>query len=361
MSLRVVALDESGREWDEALGQFAARRRDVYFTSAYHLLWQRNGDGRAMGAIFEGAGGRVLYPFLRRRLADVPWLQDDFSGLDDVSSAYGYGGPLIGAEAGQRPSLLSEFRAAFGSWCAAEGIVSEFVRFHPLLHTEEDMRPHLKLMPANETVLCRVGARPEDHLAAMNAATRRNVAKAQRAGLRFSVESTDAAYDGFLDLYLQTMRRRQAESFYLFGPSYLADFRELLGQGQALLAVWHEERMVAAALFLRSPCFAHYHLGGSAADALGLRPNNLLFFEAMNWAGRQGVTEVHLGGGYRGGGDDELLRFKSGFSPERSRLYTGRAVHLREAYDRATRRRAAKGPGTASGFFPAYRAPLPSN
>ena len=53
MSLRVLALDQSGAEWDAALGQLPPRLRDVYFTSAYHLLWQRNGDGRAWGAVFE--------------------------------------------------------------------------------------------------------------------------------------------------------------------------------------------------------------------------------------------------------------------------------------------------------------------
>ncbi len=214
-----------------------------------------------------------------------PGWATDFAGLDDISSAYGYGGPLVDAPAERRAQVLAAFRSAFGAWCAEDGIVSEFVRSHPLLHTEEGLADHMELLAANETVVCRLGT-PDEHLAAMNSATRRNVRKAQRAGLQFAVEGGDAAYAAFLDLYLQTMRRRDAAAFYLFDERHLADFRELLGERQALLMVRHEGRPVAAALFMLSDCFAHYHLGGSDAAALELRPNNLLFFEAMNWAGR---------------------------------------------------------------------------
>jgi serine/alanine adding enzyme len=358
VSLRVLALGESGTEWDAALGQLPSRQRDVYFTSAYYLLWQRKGDGRALGALFETAEGRVLYPFLHRRLSDLPWLGDDFAGLDDISSAYGYGGPLVDAPAERRAHVLAAFRSAFGAWCAEDGVVSEFVRCHPLLRTEEGLADSMDLVAANETVVCHLGT-PDEHLAAMSSATRRNVRKAQRAGLQFAVESGDEAYSAFLDLYLQTMRRRDAADFYLFDERHVADFRELLADRQALVMVRHEGRPVAAALFMLSDCFAHYHLGGSDAGAQALRPNNLLFFEAMNWTAGLGLTELHLGGGYRAGGEDELFRFKSGFSPLRARFHYGRAVHLREPYELAQARRAAAGPGAESGFFPAYRAPLP--
>jgi hypothetical protein len=357
MTLRVLALDERGAEWDAALGRLPLRRRDVYFTSAYYLLWQRNGDGRACGVLFETADGRVLYPFLRRRLSDVPWLADDFAGLDDISSAYGYGGPLVDAPAERRAQVLASFRSEFAAWCAADGVVSEFVRCHPLLRTEEGLDDTMDMVAANETVVCRLST-PDEHLAAMNSATRRNVRKAQRAGLQFAVEGGDEAYAAFLDLYLQTMRRRDATAFYLFDERHVADFRELLGALQALLMVRHEGRPVAAALFMLSDRFAHYHLGGSDAEAQALRPNNLLFFEAMNWAAGLGATELHLGGGYRAGGEDELFRFKAGLSPLRARFHYGRAIHLRDAYELSQARRAAAGPGADSGFFPAYRAAL---
>ena len=359
MSLRVLALDESGAEWDTALARLPSRQRDVYFTSAYYLLWQRNGDGRACGAVFETAEGRVLYPFLRRPLIELPWLGEEFAGLDDIVSAYGYGGPLVDAPAERRAQVLASFRSAFGAWCAADGVVSEFVRCHPLLRTEEGLEGSMDMVAANETVVCHLGS-PDEHLAAMNSSTRRNVRKSQRAGLQFAVEGGDDAYAAFLDLYLQTMRRRDAAAFYLFDERHVADFRELLGDRQALLMVRDSGRPVAAALFMLSDCFAHYHLGGSDAAAQALRPNNLLFFEAMNWAAGLGLTELHLGGGYRAGGEDELFRFKAGFSPERARFHYGRAVHLREPYELAQARRTATGPGAESGFFPAYRAPLPN-
>ena len=359
MNLRILSLDESAAEWDAALERLPSRLRDVYFTSAYHLLWQRHGDGEACGAVFEHSAGLVLYPFLRRRLEDVPWLGERFAGLVDIASAYGYGGPLVHPAGDAADELRTAFRKAFADWRGDAGVVSEFVRFHPLLHTEEGFGTLLGAKPANETVVCKVGIDPEMQLRAMTAATRRNVRKAQGAGLTFAVETSDAAYADFGHLYRETMERRRAAAFYLFDDRHFSDFRALLGDAQALLAVRHEGRMVAGALFMRSADFAHYHLGGSDADALELRPNNLLFFEAMNWAGAAGLTELHLGGGYRAGGQDELLRFKSGFSAGRSRLFLGRAIH-READNRdAEQARRAAGPLGDAGFFPTYRAPLP--
>lgn len=357
MSLKILPLEECAEQWDGLLGALPARLRDVYFSAGYHLLWQRNGDGTAYGAVFDQRAARVLYPFLRRPLVAVPWLGDAFVDLSDISSCYGYGGPLVMAPPAARPEVLASFREAFSTWCGREGIVSEFIRFHPLLHNEGGFEGLLDLWPANETVVCRLSRDPEDHLSAMSSAARRNLRRAQKAGLTFSREDSDGAYDEFSTLYRQTMERRAASRFYLFEERYFGDLRRLLGRAQELLVIRHEGRMAAAALFLRSECFAHYHLGASDHSLLPLRPNNLLFFEALNRAGAAGLEELHLGGGYRAAGQDELLRFKSGFSPLRSRLVLGRVVHLEGDYRRAVARRQQTAPAPGA-FFPAYRAPL---
>ncbi len=320
MNLRIVALDEDAAAWDEALAAMPARQRDVYFTSGYLLLWQRYGDGRAYGALFSHAETTVMYPFLLRELADVPYLGAGFAGLRDIQTPYGYGGPLVHKRGGDEHGVRL-FRQAFAEWCRDNGVVSEFVRFHPLLDTQLDMEPYLEVVPANTTVWCRTDCSPADRLQALSGSTRRGVRKARAAGLQASVETSDAAYARFAELYRATMARRDALPYYLFGDDYFADFRALLGDDQALLCVRDGERIVAAGLFMRSRDFVHYHLGGSDAEALALRPNNLLFFEAMQWGCSVGASALHLGGGYRP--DDELFRFKSGFSPLRAQFSLG--------------------------------------
>jgi len=354
VSLRVVVLDEDRETWDKAFAALPERLRDVYFSSGYLRLWQRNGDGRAHGAIFAEGESTVLYPFLLRDLSEAPHLGARFAGLHDIQTPYGYGGPLL---AGPDTTAIERFRRSFVDWCRRQGVVSEFVRFHPLLDTHRGMAPLMTLREANTTVWCRLAGSSDERLESLGASTRRGVRKARQAGLRFSVETSDEAYERFAELYRATMARREAADYYLFDDPHFASFRELLGDHQSLLCVRCGDTIVAAALFMRSPAFVHYHLGGSDAAALSLRPNNLLFFEAMDWGNAAGAEALHLGGGYHP--DDDLFRFKAGFSPLRARFYTGRLVHLADEYERAAAARAAAAPLTDTAYFPAYRTPFP--
>lgn len=372
MTLRILHLDRDAAEWEALLGDLPGDLRDVYFSAAYHLLWQRSGDGAARGAAYVTDEGTVLYPFLQRPLA--PLLGPEWTRFCDITSAYGYGGPLAHM-GGERRNLLTAFRGDFARWCADEHVVSEFIRFHPLLQTERDMDtpagdrglPFTEIVPANVTVWCRLST-PEEHRAALSSSTRRNLRKAERAGLTCNVEDDEDAWSAFIDLYTRTMRRRGATDYYLFPRRYFDDCRELLADRLLLLCVRRSAAsgpqtggrgpLVAAALFLRSPNAIHYHLGGSDEGALLERPNNLLFVTAMDVGAAGGATALHLGGGFRSGGDDDLFRFKAGFSPLRARFHLGRCVHDRDACERAVAVRRAAGGGDSGDFFPAYRAPL---
>lgn len=359
MGFEIVRFDKERERWDAALARLPKHLRDVYFTSAYNLLWQRNGDGRAMGCIFTQGETLILYPFLLRDLGSLPYLGEEFSGYHDISTAYGYGGPLMYMRGGDEDAV-DTFRRAFGHWCRHENVVSEFVRFHPLLDTHMGMDRYMECVSANTTVWCQIDRSQSERLAALKAGTRRNVRKALANGLTFKVEHAAGAYERFAELYRQTMKRRDAQPYYFFSGDYFRGFRELLGDAQALLTVSKDEEMIAGALFMRSPGLIHYHLGGSGPGYLELRPNNLLFFEAMQWGAALGATALHLGGGYRP--DDELFRFKAGFSPLRARFYVGRAVHDEQAYARARQARDARAEGASAvpgTYFPAYRAPVP--
>jgi hypothetical protein len=354
LSLTIVTLDGDTAAWDAAFATLPPRQRDVYFSTAYLLICQRNGGGRACGALFEDGDTRILYPFLRRDLATAGIPSGDWSGLSDLQTPYGYGGPLVSGPRDGR--VLERFRQAFGAWCRKNGVVSEFVRFHPLLDTHVGLEPHLEVVRANTTVWCRIGLPPDEALRALASSTRRGLRAARDAGLQVAIEDSDEAYARFVDLYRATMVRRQATESYFFGDAYFADFRTLLGPAQALICVRIGATIVAAALLMRSADLVHYHLGGSDAGALPLRPNNLLLFAALESEWSRGASAFHLGGGFRDG--DELFRFKAGFSPERAEFHIGRAVHLPAEYERAVRAHEADGPIDDPTWFPAYRAPL---
>ena len=355
MSLDVFALDERAAEWDALLERLAPRQRDIYFLSSWLLLWQGHGDGRAMAAVYQDGAGLILYPFLLRELCTVPVLGDEFAGHFDIQTPFGFGGPLV--EHHTSDDAMTAFRAAFGAWCREHQVVSESVHFHPLLDTRLSFERHMEVEEVGQVVWCRFdrgACRVGDQL---NQTARRNVRYARDGGLSCRVETGADAYRRFGELYLDNAARRRAPLTERFDAEHFLALRDALGGEQALFGVRLQDELVAGALFLRGAEFAHFHVMAADRRVASLRPANLVFFEALQWARGLGVSAICLGGGDRG--DDELLRFKAGFAPLRAPSFVGHVIHLPQAYIAASKRRDAQGVITDCDYFPAYCSPMP--
>ncbi len=357
MSFDVLALAERASEWDALLEQLPPRQRDVFFTSEYLLLWEERGDGRALAAVFADGKDLILYPFLLRDLEKVDYLGAEFAGLRDIGSPMGFGGPLIRQRTSEE--AVAAFRAALDDWCRENDVVSEFVRFHPLLETRLGMQKYLEVEEAGRIVWCRLDQSSCSITDRLSAVTRRNVRRAREAGVTCGVETSEKAYDRFAELYLENALRRKALPAYRFDAAHFARLRRALGPQQVLIGARYQKELIAAALFVRGADFVHFHAMGVDRASSRLRPINLLFFEAMQWACDQGAKAINLGGGYRG--DDEFFRFKVGFAHQQAPRRVGRAIHRFEDYARAEARRDDQGEILDCGYFPVYRAPLPSD
>ena len=155
----------------------------------------------------------------------------------------------------------------------------------------------------------------------------------------------------FARLYEQTMERQQAEGFYYFPPEYWRALETELRNHVVLFEAGED----AALLCLHAPPWLHYHLGASSEAGRKLGASNLLFLEAARWAQELGYTRFHLGGGV-GGRRDSLFEFKLRFDPGGElEMAVGKAIHDEEAYA------GLAGPDAGlDGFFPAYRATVPT-
>ncbi|MFL5977958.1 MAG: GNAT family N-acetyltransferase [Gaiellaceae bacterium] len=258
-----------------------------------------------------------------------------FAGIEreapsDVVTPYGYGGPT-------GPG----FWAAYEDWARAGGVVSTFVRFHPLLANQQGAPIHVdQLAP---TVAWRV--EPErDLLAGLHFKHRNKVRKAENAGA--TVTQADGL-GGFVELYEDTMRRIDADAFYLFEPAYWERLGELpLVRFDAAI----DGEVVASALCMASPPWLHYHLSGTTDAGRSTGSSTLVLLEAARWAQANGYERFHLGGGL-GGKADSLHHFKARFDPEGLvEAAVGKAIHDEAAY-----RELSGGEAGYDGFFPAYR------
>jgi hypothetical protein len=251
----------------------------------------------------------------------------------DAITPYGYGGPVGRA--------AREFWRAYDEWCRAHGVVTTFVRFHPLYANAREAPIHVE--PLAPTVAWRLDQ--EDLPAGMHLNHRRAVRKAQKAGV--TVTSGEGV-GGFVPLYEATMRRADASPFYFFPSSY---WEALERAGVVRFDAERDGDLVASALCLASPPWLHYHLGASSDEGRRIGAMHLLFLEAATWARPRGYERFHLGGGV-GGRDDSLHEFKRRFDAGGLvDASVGKAVHDEVAYRRLS------GDVGLEGFFPAYRRP----
>ena len=301
--------------WDERTGELDAYYRRPYVESAALL-----------------DGGR---PFLLEHEGAL------FAGVEredparDVVTPYGYGGPVGGD---------GSFWAAYEEWARERGVVSTFVRFHPLYANQEGASIHVdQLAP---TVAWRLD--PErDLLAGLHWKHRNKVRKAENAGAQVGAA---VGLGDFVPLYEDTMRRVDADEFYFFAPAY---WEALARLGDAVVRFDAEiaGEVVASAHCLATPPWLHYHLSGTTETGRSTGSSTLVLLEAARWAQAEGYERFHLGGGL-GGKPDSLHHFKARFDPEGLvDAAVGKAIHDEVAY-----RRLSGGAAGYDGFFPAYRA-----
>lgn len=341
MAFDVIRLSDRD-SWRNALSQF--EQTDVYYTPEYAEIQERMGEGEAHLAVWSSAHSDeiVIYSFLLRGIPE-------HDGLYDIVTPYGYGGPLCHGQDDAHRNSIEGFHTDFCAYCRDTHIVSEFVRFHPLLGNATSLAHGLSCDYVRDTVV--VALMPEvDPICTFPSKTRNMVRKAMKNGVTIDISSSDASLAEFRELYESTMERNCALPYYFFSDQYYRDVMTLLNPQPFIAIARYEGIAIAAAIFLRQGKFLHYHLSGSNRKYNHLAPMNLLIGEAAREGARLGAELLHLGGGYREP-EDSLFRFKASFSGGRRRFHVGRRIHNVDRFRLLCR---LHGPGR-DGFFPPYR------
>lgn len=327
--------------WDDRLSRLPAHQHDIHFTARYHRLYEANGDGEARLFCYQDLQRTFLYPFMLRPvpegLADGRWF--------DISSAYGYTGPL---STSAEPSFLAAADAAFRRYCQTENIVTEFVRFHPLLKNEclSKESAGLEVIRLRDYVAVPIESDTERQFAGYAARNRTSIRKAIKEGVRID---TGTGFDGFVRLYLENMRQLKAAPLYFFSTSFFDSLQELVATDGFQLTASYEGEAVGAALFLTGGGYGHYFLASTNAKGRSLAAGNLLLHEGINRCREMGVRLLHLGGGLTGASDDPLLLFKKSFSANEVPYHIGRRVHRADVYAVLIRNWSERFPQLAAG------------
>lgn len=269
-----------------------------------------------------------------------------------------YNGPVLVAAGGDRAELLARYRRALDAYCQEKGIVTEFVRLHPLSGAAPLLGALEPLISSSEVVYvdvsggheaARAGYRPE-HRAAIRRAVRSG------ASVHF-VTPDDDAIGRFVALHAETLgRKADVKSYYRrTRPFFEALFRRM-GDAALLVESRTPQGLASAAICLAGPRNVWYLYGGTRPEAIAGGANKLLFDQLVAWCAANSKATLVLCGGFAPG--DGLYQFKRGFS----RL-SAPVPHLRKIHDPARLQQllAAKaafdeglGRPTRLDYFPSY-------
>ncbi len=332
-------------QWREIWERWPAR--EVFAHPNYLRLFESENE-KAACALLTSANGTVIYPFFLRKVDT-----GRYPNLRDLSSPYGYGG-AVAIDGANKTALEEEFWTNFDEWCAQSHVVSEFVRF--TLFPESLLRFPGEVEDGRENVVRALEMRPEDLWMDFDHKVRKNVKKAQRSGVTIDIDYDGSHFEGFYQIYLETMDRRSASSRYYFEEKFFREIhRSLIGQFVYFHAR-HEGKIISTELILVSEQSVYSFLGGTSEVAFDKRPNDLLKYEAMVWAAKQGKKNFVLGGGYAPG--DGIFKYKRAFAPDGCVPFRiGRRIMNQPVYDALVREKSSENSGDVpKGYFPAYRA-----
>ncbi len=330
-------------------------QHDLYHLPAYAQLEAEWVGARAIAYLYRENDATMLLVLLERPLPS--------GDGTDVVSPYGYSSPVVSPQGDE--AFLNRALSAYDEAARARGILSTFIRLHPIFRSELPALQHGTDMrrfqiARGSTVTMPMADEPELWLKGLASGHRFDLRKLKRNGCRFVID-TDNVWSAFPHIYRTTMERIGAQSAYFYTDEYLAAFRERLDGHVHCAAIQDADgEIMCASIFTLVNGLLQYHLSGTRPQYFHQAPTKLLLAEIREWARNRGIRLFHLGGGY-GSGRDKLFEFKHRFGGQELTFRTVSIIHDAKKFEaeceawKARYRAQLAGP---EGFFPPYRMPF---
>lgn len=314
---------------------------DFYHTYDYHHISKKEGEDPVLLTYSDGEG-TISLPLLLR---DIPNTK-----FKDATSVYGYAGPL--SSEGISESLISGFTDSLEDYFKTEQIITVFSRLNPYISEQERVLKDVGVVKDIGLVVnIDLTLDPDVQRSQYRRDTRSRVNKARRLCTVRKAE-TQKEIEEFIDIYIETMQKLNADESYFFDKSYFFDFLKCEGfLTDILLAIDSETDLVAAgSMFVKTKNIVQYHLSGTRSKFMKIAPARLLLDEMRLKATEEGYRYFNLGGGYKSQ-EDALFNFKSSFSNDHKPFKVWNYISDVEEYERLCKNIDSK----TTGFFPLYR------
>ena len=190
---------------------------DIYFEPNYGKICEKIENGKCEIFEYSSGLGTVYHMFIKReidtKIDDTVWY--------DLITPYGYGGPVIKeCRKDCRAELIKEFEYEFEKYCKENRIVSEFIRFHPIVGNANDFKDMYHVSYIRNTVGTNLADFVDPFQSEFSKSCRKNIRRALKAGVSYRITKNPSNLDNFKKIYYSTMDRNKADDFYYFDDDY---------------------------------------------------------------------------------------------------------------------------------------------
>ena len=325
-------------------------KNDIYFEPNYGKLYEKMENGKCEEFKFEKEYGTIRHMYIKRQIP----ISCNGKNYYDLVTPYGYGGPfIVECSPGMEKKLLQEFKCEFHKYCLENDIISEFVRFHPLIDNANDFFDCYDVCHIRNTIGTNLKDYSQPIEIEFSKSCIKNIKKALKNGVVFNViESPDNLGD-FKEIYYSTMERNNASEYYYFDDEYFLKCLNLFKDNIVLVEATYNSKTIAMGLYFIYDNIIHVHLSGTLSEYLKLSPAYILRYGITMWGKEKGYSIIHHGGGRSNSNNDSLYLFKRQFGNNTQfKFHIGKKIWNEEIY---TKLCDIVGVDKNTDFFPAYR------
>lgn len=349
----LIFTNEDSNKWNEIVKSF--NNYDVYYLPNYCEAFRLHGDGEPMLFYYKDENIKAINVVMKRDIAQDRMFTGSIplNTYFDLTTPYGYGGFLIEGDIDQES--LRNLNYEYKLYCNNNDIISEFVRFHPIINNQKGLESVYDIIDLGKTVSIELKP-PEDIWDKLTSKNRNVIRKAKKNGIKIYWGRDDRLINKFIEMYKQTMDKDNADEYYYFQDDFYISILNELKYNFIMFYAVYGNNIIAMSMILFANKQMHYHLSASQREYLPYAPTNLLLYEAACWGANKGYNNLHLGGGL-GSKEDSLYKFKKAFNKNSNNSFSiGRKIFDVEKYNFLLNIRHDKNKETLNNdFFPAYR------
>lgn len=250
--------------------------------------------------------------------------------LFDFITPYGYGGFLFKSKYSKKNIEIAIQN--YCDYCRRIGVVSEFVRFHPLIENFKMVENLVDTVYIGKTIYINTNS-IEEIWNNFSKENRNMVRKSVNNGVKIYWGRSEQLLCKFKELYFQTMDRDDANQYYYFSDLFYDSLLHDMKYNLLFFYSEYEKNIISIAAILIGNTYIHYHLSASDYNYRYLAPTNQLLYEVAKYANGINRKYLHLGGGL-GGKEDNLYKFKKAFNKnDNKNFHIGIIIFDEETYN----------------------------